>query len=257
MTINRQDRRTLLRNIDGVAADTIKAWHTWQDRFGAYCALLQAVHKGEAGDTPSNEEMAEFSGALARHIIDKLGGPPIADLYQSLLYFGSSWAPHRIAAQTWNRQHQAELEAFQRERPDVPLLTEVKTGGPTGRYTDVDGERVYFLNLRQALYIMVADEDPTPPMVAIRRFMRVLASRFRNGDLRADGDAEITTQPHDTKGRMVEITALYLEGRLTPTNAETEIALGDSLERLHADHAELTEMLFAVAGRHIAKWACP
>jgi hypothetical protein len=121
--MNRQTRRMFLSSLDGMVAETTKRWQTWKDRWDAYCGLMQAMAGfGRDHGVSQKEICEEFAGEMARRLVDALGAPPITDVYQSLLYFGSSAPPHNEAARQWNLTHQDELMEFQRRYPDVPLL---------------------------------------------------------------------------------------------------------------------------------------
>jgi hypothetical protein len=250
--VNRSDRQAFLDSVDVMVARIVRDMHTWEDRWGACAGCMQALHSyGRERGLSQEEIIKEIGGELARRLIVALGSPPIADINQSLIYLGSNWVPHKMAAQAWAQKHPEELQELQRQHPDIPLLAEIKHGGPTGRYIEAKdgGEAEYFVNLRQALYILGTADDPTAPMIALRTWMRGLYKRFCLGGLRATSDIAIEAQPHDTERRMVEVTALYLKGRLTPADTGTEIALADELERLNAEHGEVVQMLFTLAGR--------
>jgi hypothetical protein len=79
----------------------------------------------------------------------------------------------------------------------------------------------------------------TGKLIALTAWMRELAGQYRLGLLRAH-DGKIDIADRDVDDAMVEIAVCYLEGRLSPADAEAELALQDLMERLNREiEAEL------------------
>ena len=120
---------------------------SWEDRWAAFCTCVQNCAALAARDHLSRDEViAELSGELARRIVERFDTSPIADIYQPMLYFGSSDGVHRGMSEGWQRMHPGEMQALQAEHPEIPnLIREVPPD-----------ERGYMLNLRQSAYLALA-----------------------------------------------------------------------------------------------------
>jgi hypothetical protein len=94
---------------------------SWEHRVAGLCGCLRAVNQFLVErDTALLEE---FSGSLAKQVIDALGSPPIIGFCRAQLYFASSDPAYRAAAVAWQKIHSAELFAFQ--ALDLDLLNPV------------------------------------------------------------------------------------------------------------------------------------
>jgi hypothetical protein len=164
----------------------------------------------------------------------------------------SSAPAHRVAAFDWQLQHPDELRALQRQYPELGPPQEVKRAGPTGAYIEDEGgdEQDYLVNLRQTLLLIATSDERSPPVIALTAWMRGLAGQYRLGLLRGH-DGKIDIADRDVDDVMVEIAACYLEGRLSPADAEAELALQDLMERLNREYGDQLQMLFAMAGRRM------
>jgi len=91
---------------------------SWEARWDGFCGCMQAM-KELADERGLNffEACETFGGQLAERIILAFDEPPITELHQALLYFGSINPAHREASRAWQAAQQPLMQEFMSQYP--------------------------------------------------------------------------------------------------------------------------------------------